>query len=112
MGVPVAAGLVGQDTRRSLRMWKSATTGLALLAIGSAKLADHANRALTLEDYLAFRCGPDASPLGASTASHTLLSNLHCWGCPVMAIGAGLVAFAAVRAFRPLPRGGPSAVRS
>ncbi len=93
-------------------MWKSATTGLVLLVTGAAKFADHANRAPTLEDYLAFRCGPGASALGAGPASHTLLSNLHCWGCPVMAIGAGLMAFAVVRALRPSRRGVRSAIRS
>ncbi len=93
-------------------MWKSATTGLVLLGAGAAKFTEHANRAPALEDYLAFRCGPGASALDAGTASHTLLSNLHCWGCPVMAIGAGLVAFAIFKAVRPSPRRGPSAIRS
>ena len=91
-------------------MWKSATTGLVLLGAGAAKFAEHANRAPTLEDYLAFRYGPGATALG--TASHTLLSNLHCWGCPVMAIGAGLVAFATFKAVRRSPRRAPSAIRS
>jgi len=93
-------------------MWKSATTGLVLLAAGGAKFAEHASRAPTLDDYLAFRCGRGASALDAGTASHMMLSDLHCWGCPAMAIGAGLVAFAAVRAVRPSPRRATSPLRS
>jgi hypothetical protein len=111
MGRPVAARLVGQDTRRILLMWKSATTGLVLLAVGAAKFAEHTSRTPSLEDYLAFRCAPGASALDAGTASHMMASNLHCWGCPVLAIGAGLVAFAAFSAVRSSPRRATSAIR-
>lgn len=91
-------------------MWKTATTGLIMLVTGAAKFAEHASRAPTLEDYLAFRCGPGATAMG--TAAHSLLSNLHCWGCPVMAIGAGLLVYAGVRSFRPWPSRAASALLS
>jgi hypothetical protein len=93
-------------------MWKSTMTGLVLLVTGADKFAEHASRAPSFEDYLAVRCGPGATAFSAGTASHALLSNLHCWGCPVMAIGAGLLAFAAVKAIRPSPRQTRSAMRS
>ncbi len=82
-------------------MWKTAATGGVLLIAGAARLAEHINRAPTLQDYLAFRCGSDSQAFGPGTLDHTLLSIGHCWGCYAMALGAALLLFAALRATHP-----------
>ncbi len=87
-------------------MWKLVTTGGALLIAGAAKFADHLNRVPTLEDYLAFRCGGTGSVAEPGTWGHALLSVGHCWGCFAMALGAGLLAVSAWKAFLP-EDGGP-----
>lgn len=75
-------------------MWKLAATGAALLAAGAVQFAAYLNRAPTLEDYLAFRCGPSEQARLIGSTGHTLASLGHCWGCFAMAIGAGLVLLA------------------
>lgn len=64
------------------------TAGSVLLAAGLLKIWQHANAPMTLEDYLAFRCGGAAGAHGDS-----LLSSFagHCWGCPVAAVGAAIL---------------------
>lgn len=63
------------------------TTGSLLLAVGLLKIRQHVNAPMTLEDYLAFRCG-------SATESHgdSFLTFFgHCWGCPVAAVGAAMI---------------------
>jgi len=69
-------------------MWKLAATGAALLVAGAVKFTAYLNRTPTLEDYLAFRCGPSEQASLAGSVGHTLLSWAHCWGCYAMMAGA------------------------
>lgn len=78
-------------------MWKPAATGSALFVAGALKFAEHLNRVPTLEDYLAFRCGPSGTGQDVSALGHFLGSAGHCWGCYAMAAGAALVALSAWR---------------
>lgn len=78
-------------------MWKPAATGSALFVAGALKFAEHLNRIPTLEDYLAFRCGPSGAGQDVSALGHFLGSAGHCWGCYAMAAGAALVAVSAWR---------------
>lgn len=75
-------------------MWKLAATGAALLIAGAVKFTAYLNRTPTLEDYLAFRCGPSEQASLAGSVVHTLLNWAHCWGCYAMAAGAALMLFA------------------
>jgi len=74
-------------------MWKQVATGTALLIAGIGRITEHSARIMTLEDYLAFRCGPDGLNPGTSWLSPFLLSQEHCWGCAALAIGAGILVF-------------------
>ena len=78
-------------------MWKPAATGSALLVAGALQLAAHLNRAPTLEDYLAFRCGPPGAGQDVTALAHLLGPAGHCWGCYAMAAGAALVGVTAWR---------------
>ena len=78
-------------------MWKPAATGSALLVAGAAKFAADLNRAPTLEDYLAFRCGLPGAGQDVTALAHLLGPAGHCWGCYAMAAGAALVGVAAWR---------------
>ena len=78
-------------------MWKPAATGSALFVAGALKFAEHLNRVPTLEDYLAFRCGPSGAAQDVSALGHFLGSAGHCLGCYAMAAGAALVAVSAWR---------------
>ena len=73
-------------------MTKWLMAGTALLVAGLLKIWQHTNAPMTLEDYLAFRCG---SATGAASDSFLTFAG-HCWGCPVAAIGFAMVAYAAV----------------
>ncbi|MAB10539.1 hypothetical protein [Hyphomonas sp.] len=73
-------------------MTKWLMAGTALLVAGLLKIWQHTNAPMTLEDYLAFRCG---SASGAAGDSFLTFAG-HCWGCPVAAIGAAMVAYSAV----------------
>ncbi len=79
-------------------MLKIAAAGGALIVAGGTQLAHHLNRPMTLVDYLAFRCGTADTSLATGATGHALSALGHCWGCYAMAIGAGLLAFAAWRA--------------
>jgi hypothetical protein len=70
---------------------------MAVFLAGAVRFALPLGRSPTLEDYLAFRC---AGSGGADSAvlPEALLSLGHCWGCPAMAAGAGLMVWAAVLA--------------
>lgn len=81
-------------------MWKLAATGAVLLVAGAVRFSYFLNRTPTLEDYLAFRCGPsEAARLGVP-GGHWLSAWAHCWGCPAMAAGAALLMLACVLALR------------
>jgi len=68
---------------------------MAVFLAGAVRFALAPGRSPTLEDYLAFRC---AGGGGADSAvlPEALVSLGHCWGCPAMAAGAGLMVWAAV----------------
>lgn len=73
-------------------MTKWLMAGTALLVAGLLKIWQHTSAPLTLQDYLAFRCG-------SATEAHgdTFLTFAgHCWGCPVAAGGAAMIIYAAV----------------
>ncbi len=53
-------------------MWKLVATGAGLLVLGAVKFAAYLNRTPTLEDYLAFRCGPSEQALLTGSAGHAL----------------------------------------
>ena len=73
-------------------MTKWLMTGTALLVAGLLKIWQHTNAPLTLQDYLAFRCGSGTEAHGDSF----LTFAGHCWGCPVAAAGATMIVYAAV----------------
>lgn len=75
-------------------MAKWLMTGSALLVAGLLKIWQHTHAPKTLEDFLAFRCGSAAETHGESLLSFAG----HCWGCPVAAVGAALIAYAAFTA--------------
>ena len=77
-------------------MWKLAATGAALLIAGAVKFTAYLNRTLTLEDYLALRCGPSEQASLAGSVGHTLFSWAHCWGCYAMAAGAAMLVVALI----------------
>lgn len=79
-------------------MWKLAATGCSLLVAGAVQFAAFLNHAPTLEDYLAFRCGPSAQAAISDTAGRMLIGSAHCWGCYAIAIGVGILLLAAVQA--------------
>jgi len=79
-------------------MWKLAATGCSLLVAGAVQFTAFLNHTPTLEDYLAFRCGPSAQAAISDAAGRTLIGFAHCWGCYAMAIGVGLLLLAAVQA--------------
>lgn len=87
-------------------MWKLAAAGAALLIAGAVRFAAYLNRTPTLEDYLAFRCGPSEQMSLASAAGHTLLNWAHCWGCYAMAAGAALLLMAMLAALAQRRRDG------
>ncbi len=63
------------------------TAGSMFLVVGLLKIWQHTSAPLTLEDYLAFRCGS-----AAGTHADSFLSFAgHCWGCPVAAMGAAMI---------------------
>lgn len=72
-------------------MTKWLLTGTALLVAGLLKIWQHTNAPMTLQDYLAFRCGSATEAHGDSI----LTFAGHCWGCPVAAAGAAMIAYAA-----------------
>lgn len=63
------------------------TAGSIFLVVGLLKIWQHTSAPLTLEDYLAFRCGSAAG----SHADSFLSFAGHCWGCPVAALGAAMI---------------------
>jgi len=72
-------------------MAKWLTAGTALLVAGLIKIWQHTHAPLTLQDYLAFRCG------SATEGGDSFLTFAgHCWGCPVAAAGAAMILYAAV----------------
>ena len=74
-------------------MTKWLTAGSVLLVVGLLKIWQHTNAPMTLEDYLAFRCG------AASSHGDSMLTFAgHCWGCPVAAVGAAMIVSALVMA--------------
>ena len=73
-------------------MTKWLMTGTALLVAGLLKIWQHTSAPMTLQDYLAFRCGSATEAHGDSF----LTFAGHCWGCPVAAAGAAMVVYAAV----------------
>ncbi|MEQ9505241.1 MAG: hypothetical protein RLO80_03145 [Hyphomonas sp.] len=73
-------------------MWKLAATGGVLLIAGAIRFAAFLNRVPTLEDYLAFRCGPSEAAQMSGSAGPLLLNWAHCWGCYAMVAGAGILA--------------------
>jgi Fe-S cluster biogenesis protein NfuA len=73
-------------------MTKWLMAGTALLVAGLLKIWQHTNAPMTLQDYLAFRCGSATEAHGDSF----LTFAGHCWGCPVAAAGAAMIAYAAV----------------
>ena len=84
-------------------MSKLATLGLAMVLAGSARMAEHAPAPLTLEDYLAFRCG-DSTSLSVGSSLEHAVSHAHCWGCYSIVAGAALMVLAVwqtLRAQRP-----------
>lgn len=76
-------------------MWKFAVTGSILFVAGALKFAEHLNRTPTLEDYLAFRCGPAGAALETNMLAQATHAFGHCWGCYAMSVGVAFVAFAA-----------------
>jgi hypothetical protein len=72
-------------------MTKWLMAGTALLVAGLLKIWQHTSAPMTLEDYLAFRCGSASEVHGDSF----LTFFGHCWGCPVAAIGAAMILYAA-----------------
>lgn len=78
-------------------MWKLAATGSALLIAGAIKFVAYLSRVPTLEDYLAFRCGPSEAARLSGSIGHTLVNWAHCWGCYAMALGAGILVLAVFR---------------
>ncbi len=68
-------------------MTKWLTAGTGLLGIGLLKIWQHTNTPMTLQDYLAFRCGSATEAHGDSL----LTFAGHCWGCPVAVIGAAMI---------------------
>ena len=79
-------------------MWKLAATGAALLITSAVKFTAYLNRTPTLEDYLAFRCGPSEQASLVGSAGHTVLNWAHCWGCYAMAAGAAMLILAMIAA--------------
>ncbi|WP_394705854.1 hypothetical protein [uncultured Hyphomonas sp.] len=73
-------------------MTKWLVAGAALLMAGLLKIWQHTSAPLTLQDYLAFRCGSATEAHGGSL----LTFAGHCWGCPVAAAGAAMIVYAAV----------------
>jgi hypothetical protein len=73
-------------------MTKWLMTGTALLVAGLLKIWQHTSAPLTLEDYLAFRCGSSAE---ASSDSFLTFAG-HCWGCPVAAVGMAMILYVAI----------------
>ncbi|KCZ48771.1 MULTISPECIES: hypothetical protein [unclassified Hyphomonas] len=73
-------------------MTKWLMAGTALLVAGLLKIWQHTSAPMTLQDYLAFRCGSATEAHGDSF----LTFAGHCWGCPVAAAGAAMVVYAAV----------------
>jgi len=81
-------------------MKKTLSAGSLLLAVGMLKIWQHTNAPMTLQDYLAFRCG-------SATASHSdsfLSFAGHCWGCPVAAVGAAIIAYSLFQAVTAMKR--------
>lgn len=76
---------------------------LVSVVVGSVRFAQHLNRPMTLDDYLAFRCAPGDAAIGPGGFGHAILSAAHCWGCYAMVVGVGLLVFAAWRHNR-IPR--------
>ena len=81
-----------------MKSWLAA--GTLLLVVGLLKIRQHVNAPMSLEDYLAFRCGS----VGDSHTESFLSFAGHCWGCPVSAIGAAMIAYALYLAFAGLQR--------
>jgi hypothetical protein len=76
------------------------TAGSIFLVVGLLKIWQHTSAPLTLEDYLAFRCGSAAG----SHADSFLSFAGHCWGCPVAAIGAAMIIVAMASALTTVTR--------
>jgi Fe-S cluster biogenesis protein NfuA len=72
--------------------WLAAGTGL--LGVGLLKIWQHTNTPMTLQDYLAFRCGSATEVHGDSF----LTFAGHCWGCPVAIVGAAMIVMSGVAA--------------
>lgn len=84
-------------------MWTFAVTGSTLFIAGALKFAGHLNRTPTLEDYLAFRCGPAGAAMETSLFAQPALASGHCWGCYAMSAGAVFASLAAWRWMTGLP---------
>lgn len=78
-------------------MWKLTAAGGMLLTGGAIRFAAFLNRVPTLEDYLAFRCGPSQVARMPLSTGHVMLDWAHCWGCYAMAAGAGILALSLIR---------------
>jgi len=81
-------------------MKKTLSAGSLLLVVGMLKIWQHTSAPMTLQDYLAFRCG-------SATASHgeSFLSFAgHCWGCPVAAVGGAVIVYSLFQAVSAMTR--------
>jgi len=67
-------------------MTKWLAAGGVLFVSGLLKIWQHTSAPMTLEDYLAFRCGS----VQAHGDSFLTFAG-HCWGCPVSVIGAAMI---------------------